>query len=78
MADVVAFVADGMVTGSSFCICLLYYVKFIYFILLHCLFVFILHLFAFYFIFSSELLTEPHPKHVADGICIHFYLGMDC
>ena len=23
-------------------------------------------------------LTEPHPIYVADGICLHFYLGMDC
>ena len=22
-------------------------------------------------------LTEPHPKYVADGICLCFYLGMD-
>ena len=23
-------------------------------------------------------LAEPHPRCVADGTCLHFYLGMDC
>ena len=31
------------------------------------------------FILSLVLrcLAEPHPKYVADGICLCFYLGMD-
>ena len=32
----------------------------------------------FYFILSSEMLTEPHPICEADGMCLYFCLGMDC
>ena len=59
MAVVVAFVADEMATGSTFCICLLYLclIHLFYFtsilICFHSSFICI-----FYFIFSSELLSR--------------------
>ena len=30
-----------------------------------------------YLSFSSEVLNRTSSRHVADGICPHFYLGMD-
>ena len=30
-----------------------------------------------YFNLGSEMFNRTHPRCVADGTCLHFYLGMD-
>ena len=77
MADVVAFVADVMATGSTvYIVCCIIFIHLFYFTSFFI--VFILHLFGFYFILSSELLSRTSSHTCGRWHLPTFLFRMDC